>query len=238
MDPKRFLQHEGIRPIKKMGQNFLRDEYLAKEIALANLRESDIVLEIGPGYGNLTRFIADVASVEAVEIDTRFLPYLEKLDNVNLIMDDATKVIDNIEFNKVVSNIPYSQSQDILLKLLQKEWELAVLCVQEEFAEKMGTSDKLGMLLRSCCDVRRAFSVPADAFYPRAVDSAVVVIKQKNKMDEKFWAFLKKIYRKRNTNAEKLVKGTRFAGRKINSLDHGEVRRFFREYKRQNHKEK
>lgn len=231
MGPRVFLQHEKLRPIKKLGQYFLSDRYLEKEIPLASLKESDIVLEIGAGYGNLTQLIAEVASVEAVEIDLRFLPYLEKIDNVNMIIDDATNVIDKIEFNKVISNIPYSKSQEILLKLLHSKWELSVLCVQKEFAEKMTGKDKLGMLLRSCCNVRKAFDVPANAFYPEAVDSTVVVLKQKKPIDDRFWTFLKKIYKKRNTDAGKLVKGTRFAKRKVNSLTYNELLLLFSEYK-------
>jgi 16S rRNA (adenine1518-N6/adenine1519-N6)-dimethyltransferase len=93
----------------KLSQNFLIDESIAeRQVNYANLNENDFVLEIGAGNGILTKKIAKIAKVIAVEIDERFIPKLKNIKNVEVINEDVTKIdLNDIYFNKVNSNIPY-----------------------------------------------------------------------------------------------------------------------------------
>jgi 16S rRNA (adenine1518-N6/adenine1519-N6)-dimethyltransferase len=127
----------------KLGQNFLIDENIARlEVKYADISKNDIVLEVGPGKGILTRFLAKSAKrVIAVEIDKNLVESLEKIlpSNVTLINNDILKLdFEKLpRFNKVVSNLPYQISSPFTFKLLEHSFDLAVLIYQKEFAERM-----------------------------------------------------------------------------------------------------
>ena len=98
MDVKRVLKDSGIYPDKKQDQYFLVDnEIIDYEIKLAKLEKSDVVLEIGAGPGNLTEKLAKKSRVIAVERDKRFVPLLEKIENVDIINADVMKVIKSLK---------------------------------------------------------------------------------------------------------------------------------------------
>ena len=202
MNVRQVLAENDITPNRHQGQHFLQDEEIIEyEIKLAKLEKSDVVLEVGAGIGNVTEKIAKKSKVIAVERDRRFLPLLENLDNVEIINANALSVIRKLNFNKVISNIPYAISQKLLLELLKRKWSIAVLIVQKEFAHKLKRG-KLAILLEDCADVKIIDGVSADAFYPRGAASSIIVLKQKALMDDKFWIFLNKAYRNRNKNVK------------------------------------
>jgi 16S rRNA (adenine1518-N6/adenine1519-N6)-dimethyltransferase len=109
-----------MRLYKKIGQHFLREASIAKkEVEYANLSNKDIVLEIGPGNGILTKLLANKAKkVIAIEIDSRLVKELKDVlpENVMLIHGDALKIDfrDLPRFNKVVSNLPFNISSTSL----------------------------------------------------------------------------------------------------------------------------
>ena len=185
---------------------------LEEEIKSADLKKGDVVLEIGAGFGSLTIKIVKHCNVLAVEKDTCFLKYLWRIPNCVAMGNDILKILEEGReagknpFNKIIGNIPYSISQDIVLEIMKHTWEIAVLCVQKEFAEKMNGDDKLGFLIKDCCEIKIAKQVKADRFYPEAVDSTIVILKQKKKMDENLWKFLQKIFRARNKNLGNVIK--------------------------------
>lgn len=137
---KLALLLQGIRPVKKLGQNFLVSEnVLEREVEAAGIDKNDVVLEIGPGIGTLTQRLAGRAGhVVAIEKDTRFKPFLDKLpENVEVIYGDALKV-GFPKFTKCVSNLPYQISSQFTFKLLEDySFDFAVLSYQKEFAERM-----------------------------------------------------------------------------------------------------
>ena len=229
MNVRQVLAENNITPSRRQGQHFLQDEEIIEyEIKMANLEENDIVLEIGSGVGNVTKKIAQRARVIAVEKDRRFLPLLENLDNVKIINADALSVIRKLNFNKVISNIPYAISQRLLLELLKKEWKIAVLIVQKEFAQKL-KKGKLALLLEECADVKIIGGISAGAFYPRGVASAIVVLKQKALMDEKFWNFLNKVYKNRNRDVRNVFPacGEAVAKKKVHQLTLDELKSLY-----------
>ena len=155
------LQRYGFNFQKKYGQNFLIDTHvLDKIIGAAQIGPDDFVLEIGPGIGTMTQYLAEAArEVVAVEIDTKLIPILQdtlkEYDNVTVLNEDILKVyIRKIaeEKNggkpiKVVANLPYYITTPIIMGLFESEVPLdsITVMVQKEVADRMqvgpGTKD-------------------------------------------------------------------------------------------------
>jgi 16S rRNA (adenine1518-N6/adenine1519-N6)-dimethyltransferase len=166
-----------------MGQHFLIDSRVAaRQVAHARIRPSDVVLEIGPGLGVLTRLLAARAKrVVAIEADRKFAAYLrEQLPDVEVISGDALKV-EWPRFDVIASNLPYQISSPLTFRLLEHSFDRAVLMYQWEFARRMrakpGTPDysrlTVGVYRRAECEILER--VPRNAFHPQPnVDSAIV----------------------------------------------------------------
>jgi len=182
-EPQRTLRELGVRPSKGLGQHFLVDERVAeRQIDHARIAPSDVVLEIGPGLGVLTRALASRAEhVVAIEADLRLADRLrEVLPNVEVLHADALD-IEWPRFDVFVSNLPYRISSPLTFKLLDRSFDRAVLMYQWEFAKRMvaspGTSDysrlSVGVYRRAGCEILER--VPRNAFHPQPrVDSALV----------------------------------------------------------------
>lgn len=125
---------------KSLGQHFLRDERVAARAAdAAGLRPDDVVLEIGPGEGVLTRHLLPrVREVVAVELDEDLARRLEEraTPGLRVLRGDAVQVAFP-PFDACVSNLPYQISSPILFKLLDHDFRVAVLMVQKEFADRL-----------------------------------------------------------------------------------------------------
>jgi 16S rRNA (adenine1518-N6/adenine1519-N6)-dimethyltransferase len=173
--------------MRRQGQHFLNDCAILGRIAsYAELKASDVVLEIGPGTGFLTEFLAPKAKqVYAIEVDPDLATGLTadlkgRFPNVDIVRGDALKV-DLPAYNKIVSNLPYQISTKITLRLLPRPFDLAVLMYQKEFAVKMmagpGTPDygKLSVITAHYARAEIVEYVPRSAFRPEPhVDSAIV----------------------------------------------------------------
>ncbi|XRP96432.1 16S rRNA (adenine(1518)-N(6)/adenine(1519)-N(6))-dimethyltransferase RsmA [Methanocaldococcus sp. 16A] len=213
-----------FKPKKRLGQCFLIDKnYVNKAVKAANLTKDDIVLEIGLGKGILTEELSKNAKkVYVIEIDKNLEPYANKLkenyDNIEIIWADAVKVdLNNLDFNKVVANLPYQISSPITFKLLKRGFDLAVLMYQYEFAKRMiakeGTKDygRLSVAVQARADVEIIAKIPPNAFYPKPkVYSAIVKIKpNKNKYyienEDFFDNFLRAIFQHRNKSVRKAL---------------------------------
>lgn len=185
----------GIKPNSKLGQNFLIvDDVIQREVGRADIKEDEVVLEIGPGLGFLTDELSKRAKkVYAIEKDTLFIEILTReyhWQNVEIIHGDALK-IEFPEFDKIVSNLPYQISSPITFKFLEYDFKRAVLIYQKEFAERMvakpGTKDysRLSVMVQAKANVESVEVIGKGAFYPKPkVDSAVVVMEPKPKNDQ------------------------------------------------------
>jgi 16S rRNA (adenine1518-N6/adenine1519-N6)-dimethyltransferase len=134
-----------VAPKKEFGQHFLVDENILGVIGrLAELDPADVVLEVGPGLGVLTRFLAPrVAHVDAVELDASLEPYLRDLpDNVTLHLGDALR-LDLAALapgaRKLVANLPYNIATPLIVESLDGLPELELWCVmvQREVADRL-----------------------------------------------------------------------------------------------------
>lgn len=184
-----------------MDQHFLIDKRVINRIIeYADLNKKDVVLEIGAGTGNLTQKLAEFAmKVIAIEIDNKLISRLNKniKSNIEVIHGDALK-IEFPEFNKVVSNLPYSISSKITFKLLQYNFDFGILMYQHDFACRMiasyGNKDysRLSVNTQYFAEVEILEIVPKTAFYPRPkVESAIIKLTpRKSKymvLDEQFF---------------------------------------------------
>lgn len=182
---------------KKFGQNFLIDtRVLDKIIASAGVTKEDCVLEIGPGIGTMTQYLAESARhVVAVEIDSNLIPILKETladyDNVTVIHDDILKVdINRIteEYNngrpiKVVANLPYYITTPIIMGLFEGMVPIdnITVMVQKEVADRMqvgpGSKDygALSLAVQYYAEPYIVANVPPNCFMPRpSVGSAVI----------------------------------------------------------------
>lgn len=182
---------------KKFGQNFLVDPHvLDKIIRAAQIQKEDTVLEIGPGIGTMTQYLAEAAGqVIAVEIDENLIPILQETlsayDNVHVIHEDILKV--DIcalaqEYHggkpiKVVANLPYYITTPIIMGLFEQHVPVdsITVMVQKEVAERMqagpGTKDygALSLAVQYYAEAYLVANVPPNCFIPRPkVGSAVV----------------------------------------------------------------
>lgn len=181
-----LLKKYDIRPSKRSGQNFLIDEsVIQKEIEFAGLRGDDVVLEIGPGLGNLTKYILQSCKkLIVVESDKRAVEALQDRfsgpKNIEIISGDFLK-LDLPKFDCVVSNIPYNISSPITFKLLEQKFDRAILTYQKEFAVRMaakpGTADysRLSVATQFRAEVKLLMDVQPSSFYPQPkVKSSIV----------------------------------------------------------------
>lgn len=182
---------------KKFGQNFLIDEgILEKIVSAAEVTKEDVVLEIGPGIGSMTQYLAEAAGkVIAVEIDDALIPILKETlspyDNVTVIHGDVMKTDlkklseeygDGKPF-KVVANLPYYITTPIIMRLLEDDvpTRRITVMVQKEVAdrikEKPGSKEygAISLSVQYYAKPEIACIVPPSCFMPRPnVDSAVL----------------------------------------------------------------
>ncbi len=182
---------------KKFGQNFLIDPHvLDKIIQAANITKDDFVVEIGPGIGTMTQYLACAArGVAAIEIDKALIPILEDTlsayDNVTIINNDVLKVDLRAlaeEMNggkpvKVVANLPYYITTPIIMGLFENHVpvESITVMVQKEVADRMqvgpGTKEygALSLAVQYYAEPYIVANVPPNCFMPRPnVGSAVI----------------------------------------------------------------
>lgn len=182
---------------KKFGQNFLIDAHvLNKIIASADITKDDCVLEIGPGIGTMTQYLAEAAGkVVAVEIDRNLIPILgetlAEYDNVTVINEDVLKVDINElaeKYNggkpiKVVANLPYYITTPIIMGLFESHVPVKsiTVMVQKEVAQRMqagpGSKDygALSLAVQYYAEPYIVANVPPNCFMPRpGVGSAVI----------------------------------------------------------------
>jgi 16S rRNA (adenine1518-N6/adenine1519-N6)-dimethyltransferase len=186
-----------IEPKKSLGQNWLVDfKSLQKIISYANLKQEDIVLEIGPGTGNLSKLLLPkVYKVIAIELDQNLVKTLaeQNLANLELIHQDILK----FNFNeikgsyKIIGNIPYYLTSHLIrvLSEIKNKPSVVVLLVQKEVGTRISASKGnysiLSLLTQFYWDITLGADIPKEMFYPiPKVDSKIIILKPKLQLIE------------------------------------------------------
>ena len=208
---KNIMRKFGIVANKRYGQNFLIDDNILENIVIAaDITAEDLVIEIGPGLGNLTEYILSKARYAIlVEIDSKMIDVLEDrfkdYNNYSLINEDILKVnIDSLvkdietknDFKfrkvKVVANLPYYITTPIIFKLLENENTISdiTVMVQKEVAQRMVAKPKskdfgiLTLMVKYFSNAKIEIIVPNSSFIPEpGVESAVINLKKIRKYD-------------------------------------------------------
>ena len=185
-----FLAAVSTRPKKEYGQHFLHDPNILEVIGrLADLGPDDVVLEIGPGRGLLTRFLAArVRRVHAVEIDLALEPALSDLgENVDVVFGDALQLELPNDATKLVANLPYNVATPLVVESLDGLPNIALWCVmvQREVADRFfaqpGTKDygAVSVLVQLAAERTGFHAVSRTVFRPQPnVDSALVAFRR------------------------------------------------------------
>ncbi|HTZ11333.1 MAG TPA: 16S rRNA (adenine(1518)-N(6)/adenine(1519)-N(6))-dimethyltransferase RsmA [Candidatus Margulisiibacteriota bacterium] len=237
-----------VKPKKRLGQNFLTDRNIQNKILRScAIQPSDLILEIGPGRGELTSLIAKEAKrLYAVELDKDLYQYLKALfssqGNVKLINKDILDFDINKYFKrssskiKVIGNIPYYISSPILEKLINSRGKISriFLTVQKEFADRLvarpGSSNfsSFACFIQYYLEPEIIFSIKKNSFYPAPkVDSSFLslLVREepavKVKDEGVFFKLIRSSFNKRR-------KTLRNSLRDIVPLE--KLERFFREY--------
>jgi 16S rRNA (adenine1518-N6/adenine1519-N6)-dimethyltransferase len=193
LNAEAVLKRYHLHAHKGLGQNFLQDPLALEQIvSAAEIRTIDTVLEIGPGLGSLTRYLAVSAKeVVAVELDKNLIPPLQGVlapyENVRIIQGDILKLspkdLITADNYLVVANIPYYITSAVIRHLLESESKprRIVLTVQKEVAQRIcakpGDMSLLALSVQVYGKPRIVAQIPAAAFFPAPkVDSAVLVI--------------------------------------------------------------
>jgi 16S rRNA (adenine1518-N6/adenine1519-N6)-dimethyltransferase len=193
--PKEIIRKYAIKPRKRLGQSFLMEQNVIRKIAaLANVTKNDIVVEIGAGIGVLTEDLAqNAAKLIAVEMDDKLIEVLKdkllKYNNVQIYSGDILKfdfgaiARDGQQKIKVIGNVPYNISSQVLFHLLsfRKIIDSFVLMLQKEVIQRLvappGGKDYgvPSVILQMFASVEKVLDVPAGCFYPRPkVESSVI----------------------------------------------------------------
>jgi 16S rRNA (adenine1518-N6/adenine1519-N6)-dimethyltransferase len=180
-----------VQPRKSLGQHFLVDENILRVIGrLAQLDAADVVLEVGPGLGVLTRYLAErVAHVHAAELDRRLEEHLVGIENVSVHWGDALRLdVGALEPppRKLVANLPYNVATPIVAESLAlRQLELWCVMVQREVADRFFASPStkaygaVSVLVQLATERTGFHPVSREVFRPRPnVESALVAFRR------------------------------------------------------------
>jgi 16S rRNA (adenine1518-N6/adenine1519-N6)-dimethyltransferase len=193
LNAQAVLNRYGLHANKRLGQNFLQDpDALEAIVFAAKIKKTDSVLEIGPGLGSLTRYLAVSArEVAAVELDPNLIPPLKAIlapySNVRIVQGDILKLAPDeliaVKNYVVAANIPYYITSAVIRHVLESATKprRIVLTIQEEVAERIcakpGDMSLLALSVQVYGRPRIAVRIPAEAFFPVPnVDSAVLIV--------------------------------------------------------------
>lgn len=223
-----------VKPKKSFGQNFLKDEIIARNItALLNIADDDVVLEIGPGMGALTKILLESRiNLTAVELDEQAVQYLKEKFQAKKFPNAHILHMSILEFDfdklylqygnkkiKVIGNIPYNISTEILFKLLENRnvIEKVVLTVQKEVGQRI--TAKEGSKVYGITSVaawmlsqpQYHFDIGANSFFPiPKVTSGVISLHMNKHVEQKYYddfmKFVKTLFNQRRKMISNSIK--------------------------------
>ncbi len=195
-DTKFIMDKYHITANKNLGQNFLvNDDAVTGIVDAANVSKDDLIIEIGPGLGTLTKELLDRAGkVICIELDKRMIEILNDrfsmYDNFKLLNDDVLKVNlkeliaeEKVKTTKIVANLPYYITTPIIMKLLEERLDIETITVmiQKEVADRLvtkpGTGDTgaITYAIHYYTEPKRVLEVPNTAFIPEPKVNSTVI---------------------------------------------------------------
>ena len=241
-DTKFIMDKYHITANKNLGQNFLvNDDAVTGIVDAANVSKDDLIIEIGPGLGTLTKELLDRAGkVICIELDKRMIEILNDrfsmYDNFKVLNDDVLKVNlkeliaeEKVKTTKIVANLPYYITTPIIMKLLEERLDIETITVmiQKEVADRLvtepGTGDTgaITYAIHYYTNPKRVLEVPNTAFIPEPkVDSTVInleVLKEPKvavKNEEKLFEIIKTAFmQKRKTLLNALANSNKYGSK-------------------------
>ena len=241
-DTKFIMDKYHITANKNLGQNFLvNDDAVTGIVDAANVSKDDLIIEIGPGLGTLTKELLDRAGkVICIELDKRMIEILNDrfsmYDNFKVLNDDVLKVNskeliakEKIKTTKIVANLPYYITTPIIMKLLEDRLDIETITVmiQKEVADRLvtkpGTGDTgaITYAIHYYTNPKRVLEVPNTAFIPEPkVNSTVIsleVLKEPKvavKNEEKLFEIIKTAFmQKRKTLLNALANSNKYGSK-------------------------
>ena len=235
---KSILNKFNITAKKKFGQNFLVDDNILNAIKkLGEVKDDELVIEIGPGLGNLTEYLKEY-NLLLIEIDNDMISILEdrfslsNQNNIKLINKDVLKIdLDkeisciekekNIKFSnvKVIANLPYYITSPIIFKLLEESTKVKeiIAMVQEEVADRISSKEKnkmygvITIMINYFGNSYKAIQVPPNCFIPAPnVTSAVIKIVKENNFKDVDYDTFKELVHKAFLNRRKKMLNSLF----------------------------
>lgn len=213
----------------KLSQHFLSDKSIAERmVKYAEVSSEDIVLEIGPGKGTITKKIMEKAKeVIAIEKDASFKEILPKDKKLKLIIGDFLKV-ELPKFDKVISNLPFEISSPATFKLFKYPWDVAIMIYQKEFAQRFvalpGSKNysRLTVGINYYAEPEILEKVPKSRFIPQPkVECVIVRLKKKEpsfKTNKFFWELVNKLFQHRKKTVKAALKVSKFASETIEKV--------------------
>lgn len=172
-----------------LDQHFLIDEKIINDfISMGNFSKEDIVLEIGPGKGVLTKKIAPlVKKLYVIEKDERLIPYLEEIPNIEIILGDAVKC-EYPNVDKIITSLPYSIIEPFIKKLIKIDFKELYLLMGSNYINNCieNKITYLSLLTNIYFDVKKIEDVPKECFKPEPrVMSSLAVLTPKRECSNK-----------------------------------------------------
>ena len=211
-----------IKPKKSLGQNFLRDNtFIEKILTCANLPNANEIIEIGPGDGALTNYLASTnKKFRGFEVDSKLHRILNNKFSDNNNMEFINADILAVDLHKfsserliVFGNLPYNISSQIILKILEEDFVFleCIFLVQKEMAErfisKKVKQNKLSLIAEYFGSIHGIFDIPPEAFHPKPkVTSTLIRLVKNNKDRELNYLNFKMILTKCFANPRKKIK--------------------------------
>ncbi len=198
-----IIEKSGLKPDKDYGQNYLLDTAVCERIvSLLDIKKEDSVLEIGPGLGSLTHFLAQKESqLTLVDIDQRMVDFLKILyqqKNINIVLSDIRKH-DVSKYEKIIGNLPYNITTETIIFLLENATnatKMVLMCQTEAYSRFSDLSGKeygpASILVHLLGSTKREFVVKPGSFYPAPKCSSLVFTISLDKNNDREYAL--KVY--------------------------------------------
>lgn len=187
-------------------QHFMENDYVIEEIVnSSNINSDDIVFEIGPGKGALTKKILErkPSKLISVELDSRLKPFLDEInsDKFELVFGNGLEEIENFKFTKLIANIPYAITEPLYKKILDNQYDFVLMLHGLDFYKNIVSREtRWNYFVNAFYDVSLVREVSGAEFTPTTkVKSAIVKLELKEDIDQ-YDSFLQNLWKKRSRN--------------------------------------